>query len=1241
MGYTCVSCNAEDPNASESRIKSSQEPLLNFFSAMENPTRTQEADGNLQLPTSGSFDPFSPAYTLDFDNLLGAHNPATTHSLSPSASFHEHLSPDMLSDSTYTAAGQYSSPLDNGAGDEHITSEQFNQMLSLSGPNAMSSMNFDPSNVDHTQYRTLGVPQPQNSNFHANGLETSSAILSSVEDQGSSLYAGNQRQVTPRHLSPSQGSPAGSISSRQIISPIVRVESYEEGTQQNLGNNLDFNINWQSSNNHLSPYPSRECESDENEEGNWPPNGHTFVGGELQRHEDGSWPQGPSGQSGLSPSVRDEMKDLQVPSLDELQEQRHLAEKNATVQNWLAVSGVGDGSDESRDMSLASYQKSGGRRRAKSTNDLGVFNAPDDSLVPGPGAFLNVPSDYEDDDDFSASDEPESPPAQIEMQNHESYFPSLSEESLASGPEPWVDPPSRKNTNEKPYQPPTANMAMMRFKQRAKDIESASLAATLGSESRRRSESDLGSVLTAKGISRDLSAQSKEKPHRMESLLQKFTPRRVNSNQRKRKGTVTGGPSQVHLHDGSSGTSTPKDAPPAVAAPKRMGSWSKTKGPKLDTSPAVINPPTSNSDLLTVTSPSTPWGMAKNVIRRSRSRSDIGRSRSKSDSGRSPGLGELMTQIGGPPMPKLVSPSGAPQGAQANALPSNMALDLDDDSGDEFGALSGGITMDLAVRADPIIPTFEGFYTQARQLNPRIPEYLLERVTKEQQGRYQRLVNSKQKHVAACKAKSCSSKEFCSDLGGTAKQLKPRVGNKETDTAFQGFQIIKPGMSAESIEKESEGTLIAAAFPSGVPLPPVDRLPAEFECPLCFKVKKFWKPSDWTKHVHEDVQPFTCTFPTCSEPKSFKRKADWVRHENERHRQLENWTCDIGECVHTCYRKDNFVQHLVREHKIPEPGRGRTGKGAGAASRSPISPMTARNWGDSYTTMPNPPGFVAEDIWQILDRCRRDTTKQPQEEPCRFCGNICNNWKKLTVHLAKHMEQISMPILPLIEARQVDGAVEPASLQLPQAQRSTGALTDSPQALPTFLTDEPLPLDMDLSQASVTPGISVNGSQVMHTFPPPQYHPNLQYGSVVPQNAASFDAPPTDTNFPTRTYPGLPATSRQPTPSSHSPSPYASSVQGTSYPPPRSVPGNYPQQHPTSYAQQQTFQPPAESNGFGGDALHGFMMPHGNIPVGQSVPSNLQAGAQQNNNNFNSGFDQNFMFPSQQYSNYGYGGASG
>ncbi len=105
-----------------------------------------------------------------------------------------------------------------------------------------------------------------------------------------------------------------------------------------------------------------------------------------------------------------------------------------------------------------------------------------------------------------------------------------------------------------------------------------------------------------------------------------------------------------------------------------------------------------------------------------------------------------------------------------------------------------------------------------------------------------------------------------------------------------------------------EGAVTEETFPQGVPMPPTRNLPAEFECQLCFKAKKFQKPSDWTKHVHEDVQPFTCTYDKCKEPKSFKRKADWVRHENERHRHLEWWICQVDDCRHPCYRKDNFLQ---------------------------------------------------------------------------------------------------------------------------------------------------------------------------------------------------------------------------------------------------------------------------------------------------------------------------------------------
>lgn len=268
-------------------------------------------------------------------------------------------------------------------------------------------------------------------------------------------------------------------------------------------------------------------------------------------------------------------------------------------------------------------------------------------------------------------------------------------------------------------------------------------------------------------------------------------------------------------------------------------------------------------------------------------------------------------------MPMLASPLADTEATKQSVQLSPAA---DDDDNEQEA-----VTMDLTVRTDPIIPNQEGFRTHARQLNPRLADFMVERIAQEQIRRYKRLLEFRVKHLNIVQNKNCASGKFCIDLGGEAKQLAPKAGNKDPDAPFIGFQITAPGEEDENDDVPPEGTVVAAQFPSGVPLPPVKRLPAEFECPLCFKVKKFYKPSDWTKHVHEDVQPFTCTFPNCQEPKSFKRKADWVRHENERHRQLENWTCNITDCNHTCYRKDNFVQHLVREHKIAEPKQ-RTGR---------------------------------------------------------------------------------------------------------------------------------------------------------------------------------------------------------------------------------------------------------------------------------------------------------------------------
>jgi len=108
--------------------------------------------------------------------------------------------------------------------------------------------------------------------------------------------------------------------------------------------------------------------------------------------------------------------------------------------------------------------------------------------------------------------------------------------------------------------------------------------------------------------------------------------------------------------------------------------------------------------------------------------------------------------------------------------------------------------------------------------------------------------------------------------GGTITVLDMKENPRQTDPDLGNLQLVTD-FSDDS--NPGEGALTEETFPTGIPMPPTRYLPAQFECQLCFKTKKFSKPSDWTKHVHEDLQSFTCTFENCKEPKSFKRKPDW------------------------------------------------------------------------------------------------------------------------------------------------------------------------------------------------------------------------------------------------------------------------------------------------------------------------------------------------------------------------------
>lgn len=837
-----------------------------------------------------------------------------------------------------------------------------------------------------------------------------SAQLALHNALGSAQY---QQQVTPPTKDTGSDSlnvhdPLGPDSVRGR-SPIVKVESYSRGDSPGRDYYPSGRRVSQSST-HLSPGGANESSSDSSEDEDSPAD----LGPAIPRSLDGSWiPNATTGSAGIDPTSRD---DAYIPSPNELEIWRQLRDKNADIQNWsksvsAANSEAGDEPPEIR----GRKDQRGNRPRAKSAGDPSIYQdyfnyklQVNDLNIPGPGALLYESSngDFSEPDSEMAESRSESPPVSVNQMGYNEEpsenipFPTYQspedDEPLPSQfirVRPWQDPVQNPSPQTTVTQPRTSNAAMVEFQRRARDIDTASRSATWGTR-------DLSEAFESMSFS--------DEKNKRRNSLRKFFPIKAANNLKRQL-------SQISLNQPGDGTAKDEDK----ESPQRKDSGSSyrrlsigrshQRSPSLSTHGAVIAIAGQMAAIGgrgsisgTPTGGTTPRITPRKI--RQRSRSEVPKPST-------PSLIDLMTNQGGPPVANIAY---SPRPMHNEDVPTRRVESgqdaVDDDDDDEGISGDRGYVMKFPNVSQLPVPTLDGFRGQVIQLNPRLDLSLVERFANEQLRRYKALVETKSNHSRAVSEGQCMTGKYCFSQGGDAKLLPPKTGAQDVDGALTQFQV--PGEDEAGGDPESlgDGAVTTAQFPVGVPLPPVNRLPAEFECPLCFKVRKFQKPSDWTKHVHEDLQPFTCTFPDCNEPKSFKRKADWVRHENERHRKLEWWTCTIPECHHTCYRKDNFVQHLVREHKFPEPKVKQIkakGKNSGANSNS-VAPDTLEESRREQEI---------ERLWKLVESCRHDTDRTPRDEPCRFCGNICGNWKKLTVHLAKHMEQIAMVVLALVRER--------------------------------------------------------------------------------------------------------------------------------------------------------------------------------------------------------------------------------
>ncbi|KAK1456375.1 C2H2 finger domain-containing protein [Colletotrichum cuscutae] len=661
---------------------------------------------------------------------------------------------------------------------------------------------------------------------------------------------------------------------------------------------------------------------------------------------------------GLDPTNR---PSTEVASVNDIMTRREIEEKNQEVDQWLS--------------------------RSLNNDPTAASSQPETRLHASPDAMAG-------EDGIRLGNQTEN-----RHQPGQTYFTARGGEMTATdfhimssnrvwGDSPVVHPISGPDTDR--YQPESSQAAIARFNRMCMDNESIiSKAATWGT--RRRSlpsviDMDTENV-TSGNLLKKLSI-SRGEGGRRPSILKDL------------RGLVRR-PSASHLLKRSrstNGENIPKsEAPPPMEKREslphllptaRTGSWGSKKTPTPSINTALVTMGSSVASIGTtharngsiggtpITSPKSPFGslQVKNTLRRPRSKSDLPKA---SGNETHSNLVGMWRKSGGPPVTVL---------AKSNST--NVDLDEDDDDEDELYE-DGDMNAESSKLIQDVSPNFAGFQTHVLRLNPDLAtnnNYLVDRIAHQQVVRYKSLLSAKVKHLGIGQACTCGS--FCLARGGRPVLLDQKGDSRDIDPLSTGAD------SGDGDSTPVEGAITKDSFPQDIPMPPTQSLPAEFECQLCFTLKKPKKPSDWTKHVHEDVQPFTCTWDRCRDPKIFKRKADWVRHENEGHRHLEWWTCDVEDCRHTCYRRDNFLQHLVREHKFIEP----KNKTKAAIKRA---------------------GAI-DPTWQKVEQCRHETTKRPQEEPCRFCGKQFPTWKKLTVHLAKHMEHLSLPILHLVAAKELE-----------------------------------------------------------------------------------------------------------------------------------------------------------------------------------------------------------------------------
>ena len=151
-----------------------------------------------------------------------------------------------------------------------------------------------------------------------------------------------------------------------------------------------------------------------------------------------------------------------------------------------------------------------------------------------------------------------------------------------------------------------------------------------------------------------------------------------------------------------------------------------------------------------------------------------------------------------------------------------------------------------------------------------------------------------------------------------------------------------------------------------------------YDCPACgqnFAWSPFSLKKAWQTHLMRDLQPYVCPMWDCIIPEhTFESQGAWINHIRSVHPEVKRYQCSTPQCAAAYLSLDDLADHMEVQH----------GVSAGAVP------------------------FM-----------RYQTIRQPveQEASCFMCNQPRPERSSVVTHLAKHMIQVAVKVVPRLSTQ--------------------------------------------------------------------------------------------------------------------------------------------------------------------------------------------------------------------------------